>query len=156
MSTPSILRHLYSLDNSSPDFLQHLYALFHHDEDERYLKNLQGLELARLVDFLDTVRTLPSAIRPGVKRAPQTLSAISADRDMSRRCLQKLQAICGYRSTLPSPYVISDGIVRAGRGPVTIGAVADVWEGTYRRKRVSIKCLKILPNDDQARTKVCV
>ena len=63
MSTPSILRRLYSLDTSSPDFLHHLYPLFRHDEDERYLQNLQGSELARLVDFLDQVRALPSAFR---------------------------------------------------------------------------------------------
>ena len=57
MSTPWILRRLYSLDSSSTDFLRHLHSLIRHDEEEQYLTNLQGLELARLVDFLDEVRT---------------------------------------------------------------------------------------------------
>ena len=61
MSTLWTLRCLYSLDTSSPDFLRRLYSLFHHDEDEKYLSNLQGSELARLVDFLDQVRTHPFA-----------------------------------------------------------------------------------------------
>ena len=61
MSTPSILRRLYSLDTSSPDSLRYLYCLIRHDEMEQYLPNLREPELARLVDFLDEVRTLPSA-----------------------------------------------------------------------------------------------
>ena len=62
MSTLWTLRRLYSLDTSSPDFPRNLYCLFHHDEEEHYLANLQGSELARLVDFLDRVRTRPSAL----------------------------------------------------------------------------------------------
>ena len=62
MSTPSILRRLYSLDTSSPDLSRHLYCLIRHDEWERYLSNLQGPKLARLVDFLDQVRTHPPAL----------------------------------------------------------------------------------------------
>ena len=84
MSTPSILRRLYSLDTSSPDFLHHLYPLFRHDEDERYLQNLQGSELARLVDFLDQVRALPLAfrqLRNGLRRPsmPSPPTAIPLD-----------------------------------------------------------------------------
>ena len=63
MSTLWTLRCLYSLDISSPDFLRRLYSLFHHDEREQYLANLQGSELTRLVDFLDQVRALPSPVR---------------------------------------------------------------------------------------------
>ena len=61
MSTPSILRRLYSLGISSPDSLRNIYCLIRHDKEERYLASLQGPELARLVDFLDEVRGYPSA-----------------------------------------------------------------------------------------------
>jgi len=30
-----------------------------------------------------------------------------------------------------------------GDGPIALGAIADVWEGTCRGKKVSIRCLKI-------------
>ena len=73
MTTLWTLRCLYSLDTSSPDFLHRLYSLFHHDEDEQYLSNLQGSELDRLVDFLDQVRTLPSAFRQLRNRLPRPL-----------------------------------------------------------------------------------
>ena len=52
MSTSRILKHLYSLDISSPDILHHLYCLIQYDEKDQYLTNLQGSDLARLVDFL--------------------------------------------------------------------------------------------------------
>ena len=60
-----------------------------------------------------------------------------------------LRDICGYRATLPSSCVVFDEIARVGRGPIAVGAIADVWEGTYRSKKVTIKCLKIPPNDDK-------
>ena len=57
MSAPWILHRLYSLDTSSSDSLRRLYCLIRHGKEEHYLSSLQGLELARLVDFLDQVRT---------------------------------------------------------------------------------------------------
>ena len=57
MSTPRVLRRLYSLDTSSPDFLRYLYSLIQADDEEQYLINLQEPALSRLVDFLDGVRT---------------------------------------------------------------------------------------------------
>ena len=90
------------------------------------------------------------------KRVLQTLSTISANHNISRKCLHKLQQICGHRTTLPSSYVISDGIARVGSGPIAVGAIADVWEGTYRTKKVSISHLKIPPDNDQTLKKVRV
>ena len=55
MSTSQVLQHLYSLDTSSPDFPRYLYCLIQHDEEEQYLSSLEGLELIRLVNFLDDV-----------------------------------------------------------------------------------------------------
>ena len=89
-----------------------------------------------------------------MKQTPQALSAISANHDISQKCLRKLQAICGHHTTLPSSYVVSDGLTRVGDGPITVGAIIDAWEGTYCSKKVSIKCLKIPPNDDQTLKKV--
>ena len=97
LMTPSILRRLYSLDTSSHDFLRSLCSLFRHDEEAQYFTNLRGTEPARLVDFLDGVCTLPSAFHQFTKQTPQTESLISANRDVSRQGLHKLQVICGHR-----------------------------------------------------------
>ena len=82
MQTSQILQHLYSLDNSSPDLSRYLYHLIQSDGEDPYLLGLQGPELTRLVDFLDTVRALPSAPsnlrnrlhRPSPSSRPPTMS----------------------------------------------------------------------------------
>ena len=43
-----------------------------------------------------------------------------------------------------------------GDNPITVGVISDIWEGTYRDKRVSIEHLKVPLNNDQARKKVRV
>ena len=158
MSTRRTLHRLYTLDPSSPGFLHHLHALIRQDKAEQYLTSLQGSELARLVDFLDQVRTLPSssAFPTVTKRALQTFSDISADDDAPRQCLRKLQAVCGRHATLPSSCTISaDDLTRVGDHPTALGGITDVWEGTHRGKRVFIKALKAPLDDDQTIRKVC-
>ena len=156
MATSRVLQRLYSLDASSPDFLRNLYCLLQYDEKEQYLTSLRGLALTRLVDFLDEVRTLPSSFRSATKRALQTLNAIPATDDVAQECLSKLQAICGHHATLPSSYILSGQIARVGDGPTDFGAVADVWEGTYDNKKVSIKSLRVHTNNHQILKKVCI
>ena len=155
MSTPLILHRLYSLDTSSPNFLRDLHSLIQYDEKEQYLTNLQGSELARLVDFLDEVRALPLTFCPAIKWIPQTLSAIPITDDVARECLNKLQAICGHHATLPSSYIVSGQITRMGDSPVKFSTIADVWAGTYHNKKVSIKCLRIHTKDHHT-LKVCI
>ena len=147
MSTPQILQRLYSLDTSSPDFLHHICCFIQYDEEEQYLASLQGSELAQLVGFLDKVRPVPSVFHRFTKPTPKALGAIRTTDDVARECLNKLQAICGH---LPASYIASGQIARVGDGPVTLGVIADVWEGTYRSKKVSIKCLKIRMENYQA------
>ena len=156
MSSIWNLHCLYSLGPSSPDFLRRLHSLFRYDEEEQCLSALQGSELTRLLDFLDRVRTLLSAFRPATKRAPQTLDAIPSNDDIYIRCLRKLQGICAHHDALPPSYSASGEIARVGYKPVVIGGISDVWEGTCRKKRVSIEHLKVSLNDDRARKKVRV
>ena len=156
MSAPWNLLHLYSLDPSSPDFLRRLHSLIRYDEKEQYLSSLQGSQLARLVDFLDEVRALPLAFCSVTKYILQTLGTISADDDLFQQSLRKLQAICAYHATLPSSYIISGEITRVGDHSIALSGIADVWEGTYRGRGVSIKSLKVPLNDDQTLKKVCI
>ena len=91
-----------------------------------------------------------------MKWTPQALNAISVNDDISRQCLHRLQAICGHHATLPLSYIVSGEVTRVGDGPIALGAIADTWEGTYRGKKVSIKSLKVLLNDDQTLKEVRV
>ena len=68
MSASQILQHLYSLDTSSPDISRLIYGLIRHDEEDQYLSTLQGSELARLVDFLDKVRSTSFSAVPLVTK----------------------------------------------------------------------------------------
>ena len=68
MFTPWILYRLYTLNTSSADFLRYLHSLIRRDDVEQYLTSLQGPELARLVEFLDKVPTLPFALCPVIKQ----------------------------------------------------------------------------------------
>jgi len=63
MSAAQTLQDLYSLGASSSGISRLIYGLIRHDEEEQYLSGLRGSELARLVDFLDEVRTLPPPFR---------------------------------------------------------------------------------------------
>lgn len=154
MSAPKVLQHLYSLDTSSPDFLRVLYGLIRHDEDEQYSSSLQGLELARLVDFLDNVRPLRLSFCPVTERTLQALGAIPTTDDVFRQCLRKLRAICGCHTTLPSSHIVSGDLTRLGDHPIAFGGFADVWEGTMGGRKVCVKALRVSLNDDQSLTKV--
>lgn len=154
MSASQLLLHLYSINTSSPDFSRLLYGLIRQDEEEKYLSNLGGPELARLVDFLDDVCSLFSALRSITKQTLQALSVIPTTDDVSLQCLNKLQAICGHHMILPSSYTISGEIARVGNRPIALGGFADVWEGTYGGKKVCVKWLRVSLNDDKALDKV--
>ena len=155
MSTSRVLQHLYSLDNSSPDLLRYLYYLIQNDDEERYLSCLQGSELTRLVDFLDSVRPCLPASFQLTSQTPQVLDVIPITDDVSRRCLHKLQAICGHHKILPSSYNISGDLTRVDSDPIASGGFSDVWEGIHDGETVCIKRLRITQQTRQAMEKVC-
>ena len=157
MSTSQVLQRLYFLNTSSPYLSRDLYCLIQCDEEERYLSSLQGSELARLVDFLDEVRALPSSFRPVTEQFLQAIDAIPTTDDLFRQCLHKLQALCGHHMTLPSSHNISSDLARVGDYPIsTDGGTADVWEGTHGGRIVCIKCPRVCVEDLQATTQVCI
>lgn len=156
MSASWILHRLYSQDPSSLRFLRHLSSLIRHDEEEHFLDSLQGLELARLVDFLDGVRTLPVVFTSATKPAPQALSAISANHKISRQCLRKLQSICDRNSTLPSSYILSDEITTVDDDPIALGDNTELLEGSCGGKRVSVKRPNATSDGNEIHRKVWV
>jgi hypothetical protein len=156
MSASEVLKHLYSLNPSSPDFLRVLYALIRSDENEQYSSSLEGEELIRLVDFLDNVRSISPPLSLVANRTSKALCSIQTSDDVYRQCLRKLRAICGSHSTLPSSYIISDGLTRTGEGAIEFGGFADVWQGVHCGKKVCIKVLRVSLNDSGSVKKVRV
>ena len=157
MSTSRVLQHLYSLDTaSSPDLLRYLDYLIQSDDEERYLSSLQGSELTRLVDFLDSVRpSLPVSFQL-TSRTPQVLDSVTITDDVSVRCLHKLQAICGHHEILPSSYNFSGDLTRVDSHPIYSGGFSDTWEGIHDGKMVCIERLMITKQTCQDVEKVCM
>lgn len=139
MPVPQILERLYSLDTSSPDFSYYLYCLVKTNEEEQDLSSLQGPPLTKLVDFLDSVRSLPLASFHPTKQSPQVLDVPQITGDIRRLCLHQLQAICSLHMTLPSVHIIVDGLAEAEDEPLASGGFSDIWEGTYNDTKVCIK-----------------
>ena len=74
------------------------------DEEELYVPSLRRKELARLVDFLDRVRSPPLASLGLTKRTLQVLNATPVTEDASRRRLHRLRAIFSHFTILSSSY----------------------------------------------------
>lgn len=154
MPASQVLQQLYALEPSSPDFLRVLYALIKSDEDEQYSSTLEGAELTQLVNFLDKVRHLPSALRPVTNETSKALCSIHTTDDVFRQCLRKLRAICGTHATLPSSHIISGALTRIGVSAIAYGGFADVWHGEYAGRKVCIKALRVSQNDTKGLRKV--
>ena len=87
----------------------------------------------------------------------QVLDAIPTTDHVYRRCLHKLQAICGHHMTLPTSHNISGDLTRVGEHPISVeGGSADVWEGIHDGRKVCIKCPRVSEMDLQAITQVRV
>ena len=156
MSTSQILQRLCSLDTSSPDLLRCLYDLIQIDDKGQYLSSLKGSELIQLVELLDEVHPFPSISLKLMKHILQTLDVTPITNDDSRRCLHKLQAICGHHKILPSSYNVSGDLIRVGDEAVASGGFADVWEGIHNGRKVCIKHLRITQQTRQAVEQVCI
>ena len=154
MAACEILQQLYALETSSPDFLRVLYSWIRSDEDEQYSNGLEGGELTRLVDFLDTVCPLSPTPSPLTNKTFKALGSISISDEVFRQCLRKLRAICGYHMILPSSHIITGDLVRTGESVFAYGGFADIWEGVHRRKKVCIKVLRLPLHDTYGFSKV--
>ncbi|KAF9785479.1 CNH domain-containing protein [Thelephora terrestris] len=128
-----------SIRSRSPEVLLCLDRLIQNDDKEQYSSSLEGPELTQLVDFIDEV-----------------LDVTPITDDVSRRCLHKLQAICGLHNILPSSHNISGEVSRVGDDPVASGGFSDVWKGIYDGRKVCIKYLRITQQTRQAIEKACI
>ena len=112
MTTPKILQLLYSFNTFSPEFSLCLDRLIQSDEEDHYLSNLQGLELTRLVDFLDKVRVFPSASSSSRGRffrpSESSLSPKTFPDDVCTSCKSSVATAWSYHLRILLPAVWSE------------------------------------------------
>jgi serine/threonine protein kinase len=69
--------------------------------------------------------------------------------DLYRQCLRALREICGLTGTLPSTYMLAEGLTKSDAVPAASGGFADVWRGIYCDTKVGIKSLRVYRGDNQ-------
>jgi hypothetical protein len=73
------------------------------------------------------------------------------------RYIAVLRKLCGLAAILPTSYTLTDGLKKTGKFPKAGGWFADVWEGTYKGRKVAIKILRTYAADDVFKVnKVCL
>ena len=140
MSASQALQHLYSLDPSSPDFLRALYGLIRLDKDEQYSSSLQGPELTRLVDFLDTVRPLPLVFRPLRNRPhrPSVLfpSPTTSSDNVYAKCKSSAAATLPYHPRTSYPVILPELVLTRSPGvasPTYMKGLSAIGKSASRR-----------------------
>jgi hypothetical protein len=72
---------------------------------------------------------------------------------LHKKCVLALRKICGSVGTLPTSHMLGDGLQKTDNHPLTGGAYADVWRGTYNDKKVAIKSFRIYASGDLVEAK---
>ena len=148
MSSPDspILQKLDRLSRSTSGFHDQLSDLFDGDEYKQCVPNLQGDDLAWLVDYLDKVRRRIIPPHPPLKPT-QTLDDLDPASSGSQKCLHELSYICGTRAILPTSYTLSSSLLNVGHHPVASGGSGDVYKGSFNGSGVCVKRVRVYSKD---------
>ncbi|KAF9646800.1 kinase-like protein [Thelephora ganbajun] len=131
MTPPNPLQQLYELEKSSPRFHHQLGNLIHGKEYQQCVSHLQGEDLVRLVEYLDSV-----------------LDCFDPAVHAFRTSMRELRRICGAHGTLPKSCMLP--------GPFDIGpsvAFGLVQEGSLNGSKVRVKCVRVYSGEDLQRVK---
>jgi len=128
MPPQNTLRQLGLLDGPSPEFHDQLTNILDGEEYARCVMDLQGGDLARLVDYLDKVRYRASLLRPHLK-SPKALDTLHPASPVFHRCLYELRHVCGTRAVLPTSCTPPSPLTTIGRQPIALRSSGDLYEG---------------------------
>jgi len=121
------LSRLTKLDPKSDQFIASLRDILYSEDYPKFIESLTADELYKFLDLLD-----------------QSLDTIPSNTDLFHKCLRALRKLSGMTGQLPSSFNIPENeLVREGYHPIASGGFSDVWIGTYRRRKVALKCLKM-------------
>ena len=62
--------------------------------------------------------------------------------DLRRKSIYILRRVCGLRTVLPRPCILSENISKEDDIAFASGAFADVWKGRHNGNRVCIKAFR--------------
>lgn len=136
------LQQLHGLDRTSPLFHEQLSDFFRESAYQKVLSNLQSENLARLVEYLDSVsirQNILSALRSVLL---QLLAGISDHKILIfQESLQELGRICGVKQVLPKSCALSKSLLGC------------VYEGTFNGSKVRIRRIRTYPGGDPQKVK---
>jgi len=143
MPPQNTLRQLGLLDGSSPEFHDQLTDILDGEEYARCVMDIQGGDLARLVDYLDEVRCRAPLPCPSLK-PPQALDTLHPTSPVFHRCLRELKHVCGIRAVLPTSCTPSSPLTIIGRQPIALTSSGDLYEGrTLEGSKVRINRVRV-------------
>lgn len=143
------LQQLHRLEISSPDFHTKLRNVLYGEEYVQCVLNLQGNDVAWLVDYLCEVRS-PAALPHFPLRQSQVLDRLDPSSDASRKCLCELRNICGTNAILPTSYTLSSDL-NIDPDPFASGGFGDVYKGTLGGSRICVKRVRVYTRDGPER-----
>ena len=148
MPSPSSLALLQfrHLDRSSPDFDDQLRNVLYGSEYNQYAPNIQGDDLAWLVNYLDEVCCRVSTPHSLLKSA-QALDCLDPSSPAFRKCLRELRSRCGAGGILPISYILPAHRINVGSEPFAFGSFGDVYKGTLDGSMVCIKRIRVYPRE---------
>jgi hypothetical protein len=88
----------------------------------------------------DVAKTLETSNTQILPRQRQKYSAV-------------LRKLCGHAAILPTSHTLTDGLKKSGEFAKAGGGFAEVWEGTYRGRKVAIKALRTYATDEVLKVK---
>lgn len=133
------LKKLYGLNASLSEFHGQLNDLLCGEEYRKCVPELQGDDLAWLVDYLDKVRHC-GALPHSPLKSTQILDGLNPSSPTSWKCLRELRSICGARTILPTSYMLSSNLLSISSGAVVSG---NVYEGTLNCLNACAKRVRI-------------
>jgi hypothetical protein len=146
MSLPPTLQQLDRLDRSSPDSHDQLNDVLCGEEYKECVPNLQGDDLAWLVDYLNKVcRRIAPPHSP--LKSPKVLDDLDPSSAAFRKCLRELRSVCGTRGVLPTSYTLSPHLLNIDRDPFSSGGYGDVYRGTLDGSRICVKRVRVYARD---------
>jgi len=154
MPPHNLLNQLRGLDPSSSTFRDQVSNILYGEEYKRWMPNIQGDDLAGLVDYLDKVRHPVLLVRSPLNLR-QALEILDPTSPAFRKCLQELRHICGARTILPRSSAVFSQVLTVGELPVASGGSGDLYNGFLNGSMVCVKRIRVCSKDGpQKATKV--
>ena len=130
------LQQLHDLDRASPQFYEQLGSFLRGEEYQNAAPNLQGEDLAWLVEYLDSVSLQINSLN--LRSTPaQVLNGISDHASPGfQECLHELGKLCGANGVFPKSCTLADSLLKVN--PLSSSGILYGSKVRVRRIRISL------------------